>query len=180
MEESVAKNGTSRERVRELVQSNRFEAVIMIIVIVNSIIIGIQTVDLPEPIATIFTIIDNVCLGIYIVEACLKIYAYHGSYFKDGWNIFDFAIIVLSLIPTQILPIPTQAARVIRVFRAFRAFKLISAFKQMRVIVEAVGKCIPGVAGTAVLLFIMFYVFAIIGTTLFGDAFPEFFGDLGA
>ncbi len=168
-----------RERVRELVESSRFEATIMTIVVVNSIIIGIQTAHLPQGIDFALTIIDNICLAIYIVEACLKIYAYHGSYFKDGWNIFDFTIIVLSLIPAEILPIPAQAARVLRVFRAFRAFRLISAFKQMRVIVEAVGKYIPGVAGTGVLLIILFYVFAIIGTTLFGEAFPEYFGNLG-
>ena len=67
-----------------------------------------------------------------------------------------------------------------RVFRVFRVFRLISAFKEMRVIIQAIGRAIPGVMWTAFLLLIIYYVFAIIGTEAFGEAFPDWFGNIGA
>ena len=125
-------------------------------------------------------IFDYVCLGVYIIEAILKITAYGSGYFRNGWNVFDFTIIALCCIPAEIIPFPVQVVRVLRIIRVFRVFRLISAFKEMRVIIQAIGRAIPGVMWTAFLLLIIYYVFAIIGTESFGQAFPEWFGDLGA
>lgn len=86
---------------------------------------------------------------------------------------------VLCCIPTGIIPFPVQVARVLRVLRVFRVLRLVSMFREMRIIIEALGRAVPGVAWTALLLIIVYYVFAVIGTNMFGEAFPEWFGDLG-
>lgn len=169
-----------REKIRSLVESKAFENFILVVIVANAITIGIETTHPEESIALGLAIFDFVCLLIYIVEAILKIIAYGGGYFRSGWNIFDFTIIVLCFMPTGIIPFPIQVARVLRIFRVFRVFRLISAFKEMRVIIQAIGRAIPGVAWTAFLLFIIYYVFAIIGTESFGEAFPEWFGNIGA
>ena len=168
-----------REKAKAIVESKAFERFILVVIIVNAIAIGIQTTHPEGGLAEGLVVFDYVCLAIYIVEALLKIIAWRGAYFRDGWNIFDFTIIVLCCIPMGIIPFPVQVARVLRIFRVFRVFRLISAFKEMRVIIQAIGRAIPGVIWTAFLLLIIYYVFAIIGTESFGAAFPDWFGDIG-
>lgn len=146
---------------------------------INAVTIGFQTTHLSPEVAHALAVFDNVCLAIYIVEAVLKLIAWRGDYFRDGWNIFDFTIVVLCCIPTGIIPFPVQVARVLRVLRVFRVLRLVSMFREMRIIIEALGRAIPGVAWTALLLIIVYYVFAVIGTNMFGEVFPEWFGDLG-
>ncbi len=169
-----------QEKAAHVVEAAWFQRFIMAVIVINAITIGIQTMALPPSIAMALTAFDALCLAIYIVEAILKLTAYRSAYFRDPWNDFDFIIVVLCLVPASLLPIPVQIARVLRVFRAFRVLRLISAFRQLRIIVEAVGKSIPGVCWTALLLGIVYYVFAVVGTSLFGERFPEWFGNLGA
>lgn len=169
-----------RARIRGLVESSSFSAFIIAVIALDAVIIGIQTMPLSAPVANVLAVIDAACLAIYVIEAAMKIYAWRGGYFRDPWNIFDFAIVVLSVVPLSMLPVPPQVARVLRIPRAFRVFRFVAAFRQMRIVVEAVGRSIPGIGWTAVLLLLIFYVYAVIGTSLFGGQFPELFGDLGA
>lgn len=169
-----------QSKAQRIVESQWFQVFIMVVIAINAVTIGLETVALPEGVHAGLAVFDGVCLFIYVVEMVLKLITYRGSFFKDGWNDFDFIIVALCLIPAGILPIPVQVVRVFRIVRVFRVFRLVSAFRQMRVIVEAVGKSLPGVFWTAFLLIIIYYVFAVMGTSLFGQAFPEWFGDLGA
>lgn len=168
-----------RKKVKKLVESQQFHWFIIIVIAIDGIAIGAQTFVLPEWLEQTLHIIDVICLCIYILEMLLKMYAWRGQYFKDGWNRFDFIIIILSLIPHNLLPIPVQVARVIRLFRIGRVFKLVSAFKQLRVIVEAIGRSMAGVAWAALLLMLVMYVFNVAGVNMFGEDFPEYFGSLG-
>ena len=169
----------SRENVRALVESSGFHQFIILVIIIDAIAVGISTFDLAPGLENALKIIDYLCLMVYIIETCLKLYALRGEYFRSGWNIFDFIIITLSMIPDSVLPIPMQVGRVMRLFRVGRVFKLISAFKQLRIIVEAIGRSMVGVGWTALLLILMMYVFDVIGISIFGDAFPEYFDNLG-
>lgn len=164
-----------RKYIKAFIETKVFRATIMIIIIFNSIIIGIQTTNTSLTTSKILRDIDSICLVIYSIEMLLKVYAYKKDYFKNGWNLFDFIIILISLTPTNI---PVQVARVLRVFRIFRAFRIISAFNQLRIIIVAIGRSIPGVMWTMGLLAIFYYVFAIIGISLYGVDFPDYFGDL--
>ena len=107
-------------------------------------------------------------------------YAYGRDYFRDGWNVFDFAIIVLSLWPIRLVPLPVQLARTVRLFRAFRVFRLVSFFRQTRVIVESLVHSIPGVLWTFLLLMIIVYMFDVAGVFLFAEKCPVEFGSLSA
>ena len=170
----------TRDKARAIVEKHSFQMFIITVIVVNAITIGLETVFREGAVAIALEVFDYLCLLIYIGEAYLKIRAWGGDYFKDGWNIFDFAIIVLSIMPPSIIPLPVQVARVVRLFRAARVFRLISVFHQMRIIVEAIGRSLPGVAWTALLLVLLMYVFDVAGVFLFGEQFPEYFGDLGA
>ena len=170
----------TRDKARDIVEKRTFQTFVIVVIVINAITIGLQTAFRDGTAAVALEVFDYICLLIYIVEAYLKIRAWGVDYFKDGWNVFDFIIIVLSIMPPSIIPLPVQVARVVRLFRAARVFRLISVFHQMRIIVEAIGRSLPGVAWTALLLVLLMYVFDVAGVFLFGEQFPEFFGDLGA
>lgn len=168
-----------QEKALHIVETDWFQRSILGLIVVNAIVIGIQTAQLSTEVAAALALFDVFCLAVYIGEAILKLIAYRGKYFKDPWNVFDLTVVLLCLVPASLLPISPQIIRIFRVFRAFRVFRLVSAFRQMRVIVEALGKSLPGVFWTALLLGIVYYVFAVMGTMLFGEAFPEWFGNIG-
>jgi len=168
-----------REKVFNFVGSRAFNGVIMAIILVNAFTIGLQTLDLSPEAMRALEMFDALCLGIYMIEAALKIYARGAAYFKAPWSVFDLIIIVVSLIPVGSLPFSPQVIRTLRIIRYFKTLRLVSGFSHMRVIIDALGRSIPGVAWTAILLMIVHYVFAIVGIDLFREEFPEYFGSLG-
>ena len=169
-----------KAKIRGIVESKFFGNFILAVIIINSISIGIETYDIGSQAHTALAIFDKICLGIYILEIAMKLITYKGKFFRDGWNIFDFIIVALCLIPTNLFPFPPAVVRMIRIFRVFRMLRLISSLRPLRVIVMAIGKSMPGVSWTAFLLLIIFYIFAVIGTMLFKADFPEWFGTIGA
>lgn len=163
--------------LNNLVQSSRFSNFIIIVVLVNSIVLGLQTSpSITEHIGHFLNILDKVCLYIFVLEALIKISSFRLKYFKNGWNCFDFLIVLFSLLAD--FP-ALSSLRVLRIIRVFRAFKLISGTKHLQTIVSVIGKSIPSISWTILLLLIIYYVFAIIGTTLFGEVFSAWFGSIG-
>lgn len=171
-------------RAGTIVESRSFQLFVAVVICVNAITIGCETLDLPDGMILALSIFDLACLGVYIVEAYLKISAYGNAYFQDGWNIFDFLIVVVSVLVLLLsalaiaVQIPVQVLRTIRLFRVVRLFKLLSMFRKLRVIVEAIGRSIPAVLWTCLLLLIVLYVFDVIGVFVFSAEFPAYFDDL--
>ncbi len=171
------------QKLKKLVDSTVFQNVILVIIILNSVVLGLQTSSaVMASIGDILTIIDKICLGIFIVEMVLKMIAYNFfGYFKNGWNWFDFIIILTSLLSGLTILSSIRILRVFRVFRSLkglRGFKMISSLKPLQVIISAIGKSIPGISWTALLLLIIYYIFSIIGVTQYGEAFPDWFGNI--
>ena len=175
-----------KDELKTLVESNTFQLFIAAIIFFNAITIGCETLPVSSEAFLLLNIFDWICLGIYIVEAALKLRAYGWDYFKDGWNIFDFSIVVLSLAViilgslSNTIAFPIQIIRTIRLLRVVRVFKLVSLFPKLRIITEAIGKSIPGVLWTCVFLFIVMYVFDVAGVFIYSEDFPEYFGDMAA
>lgn len=170
-----------RDRVRAFVDSKLFTGGIFALILLNTVTLGIETFDLPAATAQALGILNLVCICIFVLEILLKLYAYGGGFFKDGWNIFD-TVIVLSSILTVVSFL--SSARVFRVFRMFRALRALRAIRvaerleKLRVIVQALLGALPSVGWAFVLLTIIYYVYAVIGTNLYGDLSPEYFGNL--
>ena len=122
----------------------------------------------------ILLLIDKIILAIFVIEITLKLYAYGFSFFKSGWNIFDFSIVAVALLPAS------GTLAVFRSLRIFRSLRLLKNLPKLRFIVEALLHSLPSLGWIFVLLALVFYVFAVIGTKLFGAAYPEWFGNLGA
>lgn len=172
------------EKLKKFVEGNAFQTTILVVIVINSIVLGLQTYPMiaNSTFGDVLNIIDMVCLGIFIVEMLLKMVAYKFlGYFRSAWNWFDFIIIITSVLSGLAV---LSAARILRVFRVFRSlkslrgFKMISSLKPLRIIIGAIGRSLPGISWTALLLLIIYYIFSIIGVTQFGESFPDWFGDI--
>jgi len=168
-----------RESLEKLVTSKHFQTFITTVILINACILGVEISATSEAAVAACEALDFLCLLIYIAEISAKLYVYGCSFFKSKWNIFDFAIVAVACIPTSVLPIPAQIARLLRLLRTLRALRLVSAFRQIRIIIDGLLRALPGVFWTFVLLLIVFYIFAIFGVELYSATFPELFGTLG-
>lgn len=177
------------EKLKSFVEGKIFQNTILCVIVFNSIILGLQTSQaIMNACGDVLGILDTVCLGIFIIEMLLKMVANKFiGYFKDGWNWFDFIIILLSLLSGMAVLSSFRVLRVFRVFRSLkslrtlrslRGFRAVSALKPLQNIVVALGRSIPGMFWAAALLLIIYYIFSIVGVTLFGEAFPDWFGSI--
>lgn len=171
------------KKFREFVDGRLFSNFILVVIIINAVLLGLQTSKtVMENMGGVLEIVDEIFLGIFILEMILKIIAYGLSYFKDGWNWFDMIIILLSVLSSLSF---LSAFRVFRIFRVFRSLKamrgmrMMSSLRHLRVIVQAIGRSIPSIAWTALLLVLIYYIFSIIGVSMFGEEFPDWFGNIG-
>ena len=164
-----------RGRLRALVESGRFQYAIIGVIVANSIVIGLQTS--PSILASyggLLDILDKIALGIFIVEIGLKIATYRIGYFRSGWNLFDFTIVAVALVPGG------QGLTVLRTMRILRVLRLLSAIPTMRLVVQGLFAAIPSMGSVLALLGLVFYIFAVMATKLFGAQFPEWFANIGA
>ncbi len=165
----------SRAKVTQFVEKNSAQNFIIALIIFNSITIGLETSSaIMNSFGNILLLIDKIILAIFVLEITLKLYAYGFSFFKSGWNIFDFSIVAIALLPAS------GTLAVLRSLRIFRSLRLLKNLPKLRFIVEALLHSLPSLGWIFVLLALVFYVFAVIGTNLFGAAYPEWFGNLGA
>ncbi len=164
-------------QMKRFVESKPFQNFILAVIILNSILLGMMTYPkLMTHFGNTMHLICNICVGIFTVEIILKLYVYGKKFFNSGWNNFDFIIVLISLVPTGGA---FSSFRVFRILRALRALRLITQLEKLRVIVQAIIDSIPNVAWARVLLLVIFYIFSIMGTTLFATNFPDWFGSIG-
>ncbi|RQD66724.1 MAG: ion transporter [Desulfonatronovibrio sp. MSAO_Bac4] len=164
-----------RSKIESMVGSKRFQNLVMTVIIINGVVLGLETSAAAMAMAgPALLTIDKLCLIFFVTEILLKIYAMRGRFFQDGWNIFDFLVVGISLIPQQ------AGLSVLRSLRVLRVMRMISILPSMRKVVAAMLHALPGVGSVAGIVAIIFYVGAVISTKLFGQAFPEWFGSVGA
>ena len=163
------------ERLRILIESSRFQNAIMAVIVINAIIIGMETSPvLMERYGSILGALDQIAIGIFIIEILLKLFVYRLSFFKNGWNIFDFVIVAVALLPTG------GSLSVLRALRILRALRLVSTMPKMRKVVQGLFAAIPSMGTVIILLALVFYIAAVMATKLFGSEFPQWFGSIGA
>jgi voltage-gated sodium channel len=161
-------------RVKSILESRRFELVITVLIIINAITLGLET---SPPIMAqwgpILHVVDHILLTIFVVELLSKIWVYRGGFFKSGWNLFDFIIIAIALVPAS------GAFSVLRALRVLRVLRLITVIPSLKRVVGAMIAALPGMGSIIVLLLLVFYVSAVMATKLFQGTEPEAFGDIG-
>ena len=157
-----------------LIQSRRFELAITFLIIVNAITLGLETSDtVMAQYGGLLKIIDRIVLSAFVIELALRFLVYRGSFFRDPWRVFDFIVVAIALLPA------TGSLSVLRALRILRVLRLVSVVPSLRRVVSGLISALPGMGSIVLLLGLVFYVFSVMATKLFGDAFPEKFGTLG-
>ncbi|MBK19764.1 MAG: hypothetical protein CMM52_13100 [Rhodospirillaceae bacterium] len=169
-----AGNPGHRAWLREWVESAPFRYTVLVIIFINAIVLGLETeASVIAEVGDMLHLIDKIILWIFVVELILRMYAHGPRFFLDPWGVFDFIIVAIALFPAS------EEFSVLRALRILRALRLISGVPRMRRVVEALLRAVPGIGSVAALLLLVFYVFSVIATKLFGTAFPQWFGTIG-
>lgn len=171
---AVSPKAAWRERIGQWVEGQGFSRFIIGLIILNAIVLGLETS--PEIMATAgpFLIsLNGLILAIFVIEIALKLLAHGGGFFRSGWNWFDFLIVGIALVPA------TGPLDILRALRILRVLRLFSQVPKLRAIVESLVRALPGMGWTALLLLLIFYIFAVMATLLFAESFPEYWGSLG-
>lgn len=168
-----------RKRMHVLVEGKIFVWAITLLILLNSVTLGLETNGhILLKYGSVLRCVDRVVVVVFAVEIVLKLYVYRLSFFRSGWNLFDFTIVSIALIPA------TGPFSILRALRILRVFRLFSVVPQMRKVVAALLHSLPGMASVAGILALIFYVCAVLTTVLFGqNQSPEmqaWFGSLSA
>ena len=165
---------TFRANIRRWIERPLVQNFIMVLIIINAIVLGLETVpSVMNSYGTALVAADRFILSVFVVEIALRIFAHRLSFFRDAWSIFDFAVIVIALIPAS------GPLAVLRTLRVLRVLRLLTLVPSMRRVVGALLGSIPGLSSIALVLMLLYYVFAVIATKLYGQAFPQWFGTIG-
>jgi voltage-gated sodium channel len=165
--------------LQQIVHSKAFNRFIITVIAIAAVLVGLETsADIRAEYGKWLHVFDVVILTIFTIEILLKMGA-HGKrpwdYFKDPWNVFDFSIVVVCF-----MPMDGQFAAVLRLVRILRVLRLVSAVPRLQLLVGALLKSIPSMGYVGILLLILFYIYGVMGTFLFGKHDPVHFGTLGA
>ena len=164
-----------RERLNGFVCSPKTERFVTVLIVVNAVTLGLETsATIDEALSPWLGWLDKAIVAVFVVEIAARLLAQGPAFFKHGWNLFDFAVIGVTLIPA------TGNLSVLRALRILRVLRLVSVVPQMRKVVEALLHAIPGLGSISSLLLLVFYVGAVMATRMFGTEFPEWFGSIGA
>lgn len=165
------------ETTKRIVDASWFQRLVILTILIAGVLAGIETdAGMVSTHGPTLRALDAIVLGIFIVEAVLKLTSRcprPWDYFRDGWNVFDFTVIVLCL-----LPMDSQFAVVLRLGRTLRLLRLVSALPKLQLLVGALIKSFSSMGYVSLLLGIMFYIYAIAGVHLFGVHDKEHFGSL--
>jgi len=161
-------------RLQRLLESAGFQQAITALIVANAAILGLETSrGAVELAGDLLRTLDQLLLSIFVLELVLKLAVYRTRFHRDPWNCFDLVVIGVALVPTA------GSFTMLRALRVLRALRLVSAVPSMRRVVGALLHAIPGIGSIAALLAVIFYVFSVMATKLFGEAFPPWFGTVG-
>ena len=165
---------TARDKLAAFLDSPRVRNFIIAVILFNAVILGMETSStIMTAAGPVILALDRICLAIFTLEIALKLVAHGPRFFRSGWNVFDFVIVGISLVPA------TQGFSVLRALRILRVLRLLTAAPRLRRVVEGFVTALPGMASVFLLMGIIFYIGAVMATKLFGASFPDWFGSIG-
>lgn len=164
----------SRTRLADWLASPSVTNFVIGVILVNAVTLGLETSDTVMAAAgSLVLAVDRICLSIFVIEIVLKLVAHSIRFFRSPWNLFDFVIVGIALVPGA------QGMSVLRALRILRVLRVISVAPRLRRVVEGFVTALPGMGSVFLLMAIIFYIGAVMATKLFAGSFPEWFGTLG-
>ena len=158
-------------------RSNKiFELFVIAIIIFSALVTGAKTYDLPHYALQLIALLDVGITLFFLTEISIRFLGEQRkrNFFKSGWNIFDSLIVIISLIPIQ----DSEMALLGRLVRIFRVLRMVSVIPELRMLLNSLIKALPQLGYVVLLMFIIFYIYGAVGTTLFHDINPQLWGDI--
>ncbi|NKX44974.1 ion transporter [Roseicyclus persicicus] len=175
MSDSVFPAEGFRGRLADWLDRPSVRNTIIGVILFNAVILGLETSPTVMAAAgPLILALDKACLAIFVIEIALKLVAHGPRFFRSGWNLFDFAIVGIALVPGG------QGLSVLRALRILRVLRIVSAVPSLRRVVEGLLTALPGMGSVFLLMSIIFYIGAVMATKLFAASFPDWFGSIGA
>jgi voltage-gated sodium channel len=166
---------SKRAQIGAWIESPPVQQAIIVLIVINAITLGLETsAAVMARVGPLLNVLDQVVLTVFVLEIAAKLYAYRWRFFQEAWNVFDFVVVGIALVPAS------GTLAVLRTLRVLRVLRLIAKLPKLRFVVEALLHAVPGIGAIAGLLLIFFYVFGVMATGLFGANFPQWFGSVGA
>jgi voltage-gated sodium channel len=165
-----------QQRFVELRENKLFETFVIGVIIFSALLIGAKTYEIPSGTLALMHVLDWLVTLFFLVEITVRMIA-EGSlrrFFTKGWNIFDFIIVAVSLVPIE----DSEAALLGRLLRVFRVLRLVSIVPELRVLLNAFLKAIPRMGYVSLLMFVIFYIYAAIGSMFFHRINADLWGNI--
>ncbi|MEW8587242.1 MAG: ion transporter, partial [Candidatus Thiodiazotropha sp.] len=165
---------TLRDRFEQLRSNKLFETFVILVIVISALMIGAKTYPIPAATAQLLRILDVGITLFFLTEIIIRMLAEKSlkSFFSKGWNIFDFLIVTASLIPVD----DSEAALLGRLLRIFRVLRLVSIIPELRILMNAFVTAIPRMGYVSLLMFIIFYIYAAMGSMFFSEINRELWG----
>lgn len=159
-----------RDRFVEVRNNKIFESFVILVIVASALVIGAKTYRIDPVLARVFEVMDLAITIFFLVEILIRMLAERSlpAFFKKGWNVFDFLIVTASLIPVE----ESEMALLGRLLRIFRVLRLVSIIPELRVLLNAFLNAIPRMGYVSLMMFIIFYIYAAMGSIFFGKINP--------
>ncbi len=160
---------------KQIDQSKYFQSFVIAVIVISALTVGAHTYSLNPTIETLLEWLDSGITLFFMIELIIRYIATNSfrNFFKQGWNIFDTIIVVGSLYPAA-----GSTVFIARLLRIFRVLRLVSMIPELRMLVNALIKAIPQMGYIALLMFVIFYIYAAVGSMLFAQINPELWQDV--
>ena len=164
-----------RQRLACWIEQPGLQHLLIALILINAVVLGLETSpSIMAAWGSWLVAADRAILAIFVVEIILRLLAHRLAYFRDPWNVFDFLVVAIALVPAS------GPLAVLRALRVLRVLRLITLVPSMKRVVSGLLSALPGLGSVAAIIGLIFYVAAVIATKLFAADFPEWFGSLGA
>jgi len=153
-----------------------FELFVITVIIASALLVGVKTYDISSTAFLITKYLDLFITAFFVLEISLRFITEQNKkrFFHNFWNTFDTLIVAISLIPID----NSDMALIARLVRVFRVLRMVSFIPELRILLTSLVKALPQLGYVMLLMFIIFYIYAAVGSTLFEDINPELWGDI--
>ncbi|MCU7851299.1 MAG: ion transporter [Candidatus Thiodiazotropha sp. (ex Monitilora ramsayi)] len=165
-----------RDRFEQLRSNKLFETFVILVIVISALMIGAKTYPIPNGVAQLLRFLDVGITLFFLAEIVIRMIAEKNlkRFFSKGWNIFDFLIVTASMIPVD----DSEAALLGRLLRVFRVLRLVSIIPELRILMNAFVTAIPRMGYVSLLMFIIFYIYAAMGSMFFHEINRELWGNI--
>jgi voltage-gated sodium channel len=165
-----------QERFVAIHHNKIFESFVILVIVVSALVIGAKTYPIDPQVARVFEILDMGITLFFLAEIVIRMLAERSllRFFRKGWNVFDFLIVTASLVPVD----DSEMALLGRLLRIFRVLRLVSIIPELRVLLNAFLSAIPRMGYVSLMMFIIFYIYAAMGSIFFGQINPALWGNI--